>query len=332
MKKFDPIDMFFIIIISGYFITLACFIITLICTYLHRFFKNKKLTQISTNENTISSPIKTETVIPNYTAIFNNALTIKPIWKKTEFEHSKVPKSQLIMLPFTKKVRIKNNKKLIQMLKTPIISKKEPSKKPTVIIEKIKIIFAKKDKEPQFTSKAKQLFNKFFKTKNKEAKLSTPKTKPQFKLANNKLFRKLFMKEVIKEDKLEAYEIDEVKKEQLNIFDSSLNEKEEITKLIKTTEKKAGSKEQRDETIEEKLEVAKSSPVKNTSKTNKQKNQKQSHNKQNNNKKNNHNNNQKNKPNTSSKKKNNSNKKANGTTPKKKSTNNKNTTKKSKNN
>lgn len=56
MEKFDPIDIFFIAIISGYFITLACFILSLIYTIIRNYFRRKRNNIVNTKS---AKPAKT---------------------------------------------------------------------------------------------------------------------------------------------------------------------------------------------------------------------------------------------------------------------------------
>lgn len=370
MKKFDPIDIFFIIIISGYFITLGLFLIALLFTLIKKNLRQRKLTQAESLEINTASATPKPVLNPSniYVTIYNSLLKGKYIplyWNKlVEYPKELKPnyKTKLIKLPKIPKVNITYNQ-AFKNLKAPEI---EEVKSPKLIKEQLISKFAKKPKDNNKLP-FQDIINKLFKTKKKATpkpvkktkKVKENKPKKEFKLENIALFRKLFMKPIPKvldnsEEKAEV-KVSEIKKEQLNIFNcfqeseepikeispelanveyqSKENINNEIIQEVKIT-KIENIIEQKPETKLEKKDINKS-PKEQQHNNKKEKNNKDTSKK--NSKTNNSQTNKKTNQNVqsssnSNKKKNNANKRANGTAPKKKQNNKKSNYKKKNNN
>ncbi len=177
MDKFDTIDIFFIAIISAYFITLLCIIITIIYMGLSKLFK--KLFSKKELSKTIEEPLISVTLETD-------------IIKETAKEEPKVPKKSL----WAKFVNLflKKDKNPKAQEKSESVSPKETKEKETQEPKKVKTSKAKTTKEVKIKDNAK-----------------TTITKKKIDFAKNPLFRKLFMIEVTKkvtetvsEDKMDS--------------------------------------------------------------------------------------------------------------------------------
>lgn len=115
MRKFDPIDIFFIALISAYFITLICIGITLLVTKI-KFSKKPKTVEESTKKAKAKIVIK----LPN--------IKIKELW-------GKIIHSKFIRILFMKEVPKKETKKTLPIEKIKveeksiIVTQKEQDKK-----------------------------------------------------------------------------------------------------------------------------------------------------------------------------------------------------------
>lgn len=372
MKKFDPIDIFFIVIISGYFITLGLFLIALFFTLIKKNFHQRKFTKDEGLDIAIDSSLVKPVIIPTniYVTIYNYLIKGKYIptyWNKLVESPKELKityKTKLIKLPKIPKITIAYN----QAFKNLKIPEKDEVKFKEPIKERLISKLAKKPKENKNNKLTFQdIINKSFKTKKKTSpkqikeikKIKESKPKKEFKLENIALFRKLFMKPVAKsfansEEKTEV-KVSEIKKEQLNIFNCSQESEERIEKIATELENVDSSSQEninneiaqevkitkkeniiaQEETKLERKELKKGTKEQQHNDNKKRKNNQNASKKSNNtnNSPTNKKSNQKNqKPNNSNKKKNNANRRANGTAPKKKQNNNKSNHKKKNNN
>lgn len=352
MKKFDTIDIFFITIISSYFITLGLFLLALFITLIKNHFRKRKLAKAEQHseslEQTLLKPTQKSTNV--YVTIYNYLIKDKKLstyWSTlipSSNEEKEIIKTRFIKLPKIPKVTLFYSS-YYKELKAPVTNEPKISFK-----EKVLSIFAKKQKETtKNTTTINDIINKLFKTKKKQPvekskkvikKVKEPKPKKEFKLENVALFRKLFMKPVSKEDSNKEVSVSEIKKEQLNIFDAikeveepTLENTGELVPIVieKTTKKeekiieKTENTKNKETTKKEKTKAINKNATKQQKNQNKKGNNKNTtKNKKNNNKQSPKNNKNKTPQNSNNqnKKKNSSNKRANGTSPKKKQNNN----------